>query len=260
MRRGLAALVALPLVVVACGGGSTTKETLPSTPVSTQSSADAVRTAASKAVLAGSERAVLKLNGAADGQWLRLNGSGGFDNRSGKGTFHLEYTVAGLAGTLDEVVSGTTVYVKSPLFSAFAPDGKTWLRLDARQAAASQGFDLSTFLAQNPARALRALRSLKDVTRIGREDLESGAATHYRARVAASALPNSLRSGPYDVWIGDDGYIHRVRTTLDAKASGRRAAATVVVDLSEFGKPVHVSVPAAAETFTANGVFPGLKG
>jgi hypothetical protein len=260
-RRRTAVLLVVPLALAACGGG---KHASTTAQAHRSSALDAVRGAALKAVRSGTEHADVKVDGATAGAPLRVTGSGSFDNRKRLGSFHLEFTLAGLAGWLDEVTSGTALYVKSPLFAASLPPGKTWIRLDVRSAAASQGVDLSGLLSQDPSRALRALQSLKRVTTVGKEQLASGPATHYRAHVDRSKLPPTLRrsanAGAYDVWVGDDGYIHRVRTTVGTTTGGSQVRATIVVDLSDFGKAVHVALPARDETVNTNGSIPGLRG
>jgi hypothetical protein len=61
-------------------------------------------------------------------------------------------------------------------------------------------------------------------------------------------------AGVYDVWVGSDGYVHRVRSVV-AATSGTKVTATST--LSGFGDPVTVNVPPAASTYTStNGTLP----
>jgi hypothetical protein len=66
--------------------------------------------------------------------------------------------------------------------------------------------------------------------------------THYRGRLAVSA---TRPGGTYDVWVGNDGYVHRVRVSSRIAAGATLDATT---DLSDFGKNVTVKVPPASQT------------
>ena len=64
-------------------------------------------------------------------------------------------------------------------------------------------------------------------------------------------------TGPagYDVWVGDDGYVHRV---VVAQSSPK---VSVTVDLSKFGDKVTAAAPPAAQVYESkNGSLPGLGG
>lgn len=262
MRRAplALALVVVPLALAACGGGGG-KHASTSSSVSP---AAAVKAAALKATKAGSEHAVLKVSAVTGGQNVTLTGSGDFDSGTKQGSLHVDLSAAGISSTIDEVLTGTVVYLKSPLFSAFIPGGKTWLKIDLQRAASAQGLNLSALMAQNPTESLQALQGLKSVRTIGTEQLATGNATHYRAQIDAAKLPAAVRSsvhtGAYDVWVGDDGYVDRVRTSVHSGAGSQKATATVVVDLSGYGKSVKIDVPSAADTFTSTGSIPGLGG
>jgi hypothetical protein len=64
-------------------------------------------------------------------------------------------------------------------------------------------------------------------------------------------------TGRYDVWIGDNGYVHRVKAIVTTGG----ATPTVTTDLSAFGEAVSVTVPPASEAFDgSNSTVPGLGG
>ena len=72
--------------------------------------------------------------------------------------------------------------------------------------------------------------------------------THYKVKEA---------TGPagYDVWVGDDGYVHRV---VVAQSSPK---VSVTIDLSKFGEKVTAAAPPAAQVYESkNGSLPGLGG
>jgi len=254
MRRFALALFALPLLATACGGSKSNSQA----PTS-QDPAVAVKSAAQKTAAAGSEHIELVGRVVSAGQTVQISGSGGFDTKAHLGSLHATLSAGGLNGSLDEVSSGTTVYVKSDLLSAVIPSGKPWVKFDLTKLAKSQGLEASALLSEDPSQALTQLQSLSGVTKVGTEQLGGVATTHYRAAVDISKLPGGLQTGTgrYDVWVGGDGYVHRVRMTI--ASSGSRA--TVTTDFSGYGDKITVVVPPASQTFDGSGMkIPGLGG
>jgi hypothetical protein len=259
MRRPLLVLLVLPLA--ACGGGGKSTATVSNlTPIAY------VKSAAAKTAQAPSEHATLRGSVDAAGQAVILSGAGDFDNTHHQGSMHLDFSVAGLSGTLDEVLDGTTIYMNSPLFSASLPQGKTWLKLDLQKAAASKGIDFSALLSQNPAQSLAQLQSSGSVTKVGDETIDGVSTTHYRGKIDPSkkikALANA-KYAPYDVWIGkDDGYVHRIVLSYSLSVpGGKREAIGLTMGFSDYGKDVSVTVPPAADAYDAtNKAIQGLGG
>lgn len=258
MRRYAVALpfLAVPLAAAACGGNKSASTT------SASSVADplvAVKDAARKTVAAGTEHAKLAGRVVASGQSISFTGSGDFDTSAHRGAMTAHVAVAGLDTAVDEVSDGTVIYVKSSLIGAMLPAGKTWVKIDVAKTGAAQGATISSLLSQDPAHALTQLQSLKRVTKVGEAQVDGVTTTQYRGRLDLSTLTGTTMTGTgrYDVWIGDDGYVHRVKAIV-AKGG---TTSTVTADLSAFGDDVTVAVPAAAETFDGtNSTIPGLGG
>jgi len=240
MRRALL-LAALVLPLAACGGGSKSS--------SSQTPADAVKSAAQKTYAAGSEAMALTATVDAAGQSVALSGSGVFDTKGSKGSMSLSVHAGPIATTVDEVLAGTAVYLKSPLLAAALPGGKTWVKIDLAKVHLS-GVDLQSLLAQDPSAQLKTLENLKSATKVGGAEQVGGVSTtHYRVQTAQAAFPS------YDVWVGDDGYIRRVQV---AQGSPK---VSVTVDLSKFGEKVAATAPPASQVYTSkNGTIPGLGG
>jgi len=120
MRIALLLLAVLPLA--ACGGSKK------STSQTNLSPSAAVREAATKTAAKGSEH--IGLNGTAvlSGQQVTVTGNGDFKGH--EGTLHLDFNAGGLAGTIDAVVEGTKLYMRSPLLLSSLKSGKTWLEID----------------------------------------------------------------------------------------------------------------------------------
>ena len=148
-------LLVLPLGAAACGGGKKSSST---TTTSASSPLDAVRAAAEKTAKAGSMQ--LALSAAATGSTtIAVAGAGGFDTTNHQGKLHLHFSTSGISSTLDVVLSGTDLYVTSPLFSLTLPAGKSWIKIDLTKGAKAAGVDLSSLLSQDPTQALDALEN-----------------------------------------------------------------------------------------------------
>ena len=262
MRRLAVALVllSLPLAAAACGGSSKSKA-----PSATGGAAaiDVVKNAAKKTTLAGSEHLTLNVGGSASGQRIVVTGAGDFDNKLHVGSLHVDFSAAGISASIDAVLSSTDMYLKSSLFAALLPVGKSWLKLDLKKAGAAQGLNLNTLLSQDPTQSLTALQSLTGATKVGSEQIGGVATTRYRARIDLSKLSAAGAAGApsaYDAWVGSDGYVHRVRAHIMTGSGGQKSVVTLTADLSDFGKSVSVAVPPPAQTLTSTGSLPGLGG
>lgn len=259
----LAAAVALTLA--ACGGSAKTTTGTTST-VSTSAVTDAI----AKTTKAGSEHAVVAAVVTAGGNTIRVSGNGDFDSKQHTGSLHATFAVGGLQSTIDEVLDGQTAYVSSPLFSTALPAGKTWLKLDLATASKTLGVNASALTAQDPTAALAQAQAITGLHDLGTATLNGVQTTRYRGSIDVAKLPaatrqllteTSARFGPMDVWVGADGYVHRVRVATTAKANGQTAKTVVTMTLSGYGVPVSASPPPAAATVDASTVkIPGLGG
>lgn len=264
------ALLALPVGAAACGGSSGRSGSSSTTTPSGAASATAVGDAVRKTVAAGTEHVDLAVKVAAGGQNVTLTGSGDFDTPNRRGSMHASFSLSGTHTSLDEVQAGTAIYLRSPLFSAFLPAGKTWLKLDLAKAASTLGIDASALTAQDPAAALAQLQAITGLKRLGKATVGGVETTHYEGRVDVAKLPASAaqalkasgtKIAPLDVWVGADGYVHRIEVTTSAASSGQTVKTALTMTLSDFGETVKASVPAASSTLDASNVsIPGLGG
>lgn len=255
MRRlAYASLLALPFAAAACGGSKNSSDTatLPDDPVA------AVKGAAAKTAQAGSEHLAIAGRIVANGQAVTFNGTGDFDTKKHLGSLNADFSVGGLNGSLEEVSSGKDAYVKSDLLGALTPGGKLWVKLDLAQTAKSQGVDITSFLSQDPTQALTQLQGLSNVHKVNTPDAVSDT-THYRATfdVPKAKGAAAVGTGRYDIWIGQDGYVHRLKAVVTTGG----ATSTVTTNLSAFGEPVSITVPKAADTYDSTKTpIPGLGG
>lgn len=265
-RAGAALLVLLPLAVAACGGGSkaspNAKKLAPSAYVAF---------AGKKTARTSSEH--LKLNGSTtvSGQTVTVSGQGDFDNHARIGTFHLDFNAGGLATTIDELVSENRIFLKSPLLEGQLPKGKTWVLIDLKRALSARGIDVSTLSAQDPTQALAQLQRLGTVTKVGSETIDGTATTHYVGHIDPSKLPQkaqikalaNAKYGPFDVWVGNDDLVRRLKFSFTVAPAGSASKQTVTFssDFSDFGKIVKADLPPAGTTFDATqSTIKGLGG
>jgi uncharacterized protein YdeI (BOF family) len=247
MRRLLLAAAVLPLLLAACGGGK--QSSSGSTTVQLAPTAY-VKEAASKTAKAESEQAKLDGTVTLQGQTVELTGEGDFDNAQHQGTMQVHAKVAGVDVQIDEVLDGTSIYLRSPLLAAAIPNGKTWMKLDLEKLGKAQGVDFSALLSQNPTQTFSQLQASRNVTKVGEETIDGVDTTHYRGRLDLTKLKQlqGATAQPYDVWIGnDDGYVHRMK--LGYSVGGQ--AVSMTMDFSDFGKDVSVTVPSQSDTFDA---------
>ncbi len=257
MRRA-GALALLVLALAACGGAGTKG----AAPVESGLSAAPVKHAAVKTAEAASEHVVVTATATVSGTSTTVNGSGDFDNRTRRGNFHASLGVAGINAEIDEVMDGTTIYMRSPLLSTTLPAGKSWIKVDLQRYGKAHGIDFSALLGQSPAQALAQVEAAGGVTKVGEETVGGVSTTHYRGHVDVSKLPQGAqvealthaKYGPLDIWIGnDDGLVHRYRETVTIKQNGTSVTTATTADFSKYGEPVTVNVPPASATIDSTG-------
>jgi LppX_LprAFG lipoprotein len=262
MRTAVLVLLVLPLA--ACGGSGKS-----SGPPSNMTPVAYVKSAAAKTAQNPSEHVTLKGSVTVGATLVTIDATGDFDNAKQLGSMHADFAASGLSGTIDEVLNGTTIYLKSPLLTSNLPTGKNWLKLDLEKAGQARGIDLSALTTQSPTRLLSQLQAVGSVTKVGNETINGTAATHYRAHLDVAKLPVKVAAlahakyGLLDIWIGsDDGYVHRMHMTYSIKSAKTSAqSVAMTMDFSDFGKSVTVSVPSASETASGTGqAFTGLGG
>jgi len=223
---------------------------------------DPVAKAADKATSAGSEHVVFSGYVVAGAQTIRLTGSGDFQASPRLGQASFSMTGGPVNASLDEVVKGPVVYLKSSLLSRLLSQGKTWVSVNTDQLGAKLGANLGQFTQTNPADVLPALEKAGSVKKLGTATIDGVQTTHYEAVVDPAKLPGistlktvHVNAFPIDAWIGtDDGLLRRLTMSETASAAGQSATTQWRMDFSNYGEPVTVTVPPAAETFDLTGL------
>ena len=221
-----AALLVLVLALAACGSKKSTSGTLASqspsaTPV------QAVTSAAHATIANGGEHVAVTATVSLEGQKLSLDGNGDFRNSPALGKMTLKISGSGLNATVEEVVSGSTAYLKTPLLSSQLPAGKSWITVNLLKTTTAFGVNLNSFTDATPTTTLDFLSNATKATKVGDD--------HYRATVNSGA-----KAIPIDVWVNSDGLIEKVTTTY--------TGTKIETVFSNYGEKVSVNVPSASET------------
>jgi hypothetical protein len=262
--RLLAACCALvfALLLAACGGGSSQSASTEQFDISTSEvpEAQAILAAGQKTSASQSARVAFKAT-FAGGNEGELGGEGVIADHKGRLTMDLG-GLAGLgSGQAEVVFDGLVYYMKLPPGTGVQlPAGQEWFKLDIGKLGESQGLDLSQLEQLNqsdPSQALDLLQGASDdFHQIGSAEVRGESTTHYQGtidlqRVVAEAAPevkdvyqrllqlSGADSVPMDVWIGDDGFVRKLRFTEQVGES----SVTVDEELYDFGTDEQVTVP-----------------
>lgn len=205
----------------------------------------------------------------AAGQSLPMQGHGVVDRKGRSGTFTITMTAGGRSISMDEVLAGRIIYIKSDLFGGKLPGGRHWLKLDLSAAAAKQGIDLDALggsATQDPAQALDYLKGAGTSRKVGSETVAGTPTTRYHVDVdlrkvaaksddadAKSSVEKLIRTTgtatiPVDVWVDAKHLVRREKLDYAMTVQGQKARLTMTIDLTKFGVPVDARPPAAGDT------------
>jgi hypothetical protein len=273
VRRALLVVVAA-LAVAGCGGGSS---------LSFDPAASAATTANAKSAKVAFDTKV-----AGGGQTLHMTGDGtvDFQNQAARMTFDVGDLLrgSGLPASANErwtiLTQGLVLYMNAPALAQQLPGGKQWLKLDVEAVAKSRKVDLGQFrqLTQSdPTQMLAYLRAASgEVKKVGEEKIRGVDTTHYSAEVdldrVADQAPTNLRKSfrasirslerglgthtiPVDVWVDADDLVRRLEEHLPVAGNGGKI--DFGVDFYDFGTPVSITPPPAAETLDLGTVLGG---
>jgi hypothetical protein len=264
MNRLVFASLVFALFVVGCaGGGSSQSSSTEPGDVSTSAApaAESILAAGQKTSAEQGARVSFKatFTGATSGT---MSGEGVFSQRQG----HLTMDLGGLpgvgSGQAEIVFDKLVYYLKLPAGSgADLPPGKEWFKLDFAKLGEQQGLDLSQLLQLNqsdPSQALDFLQGASDdFEEVGQETIRGEETTHYRGTVdlqkVADEAPADVREQyrrlsqlagdqkvPMDVWIGDDGLVHKIAFTQTVPGGG---SVKMEEEFYDFGTDEQVTIP-----------------
>ena len=285
----IACVGVLAVLVAGCGGSSDQKVTIDATPAALRKSAEATLNKGTAKVDFTMDIAVLGQNitlrgtGVMDPPHKRFQLD--FDAKD------LFTKLLGANGTpppevqseldkpLTEIIDGTVFYMHFPLLARSGGNGKEWLKIDL----ASTNSDLGAVLGSggggafgsDPSSFLQFLEGAGKVTKVGEEDVRGVKTTHlsgsYTLKDALSSLPEDRREKvekafeglgvptsaedqeiPFDAWVGDDGLVRRLQTSIDPSAFTASQTSTTgkvsfSIEFFDFGMPTDITVPADDE-------------
>jgi hypothetical protein len=173
---------------------------------------------------------------------------------------------------VEAIQDGTRFYVSSPLFESALPAGKTWISGDIEKIGRQHGVDIGqvgAFGKSDPRDMLDLLRAVSgDLEQVGDDEIRGVSATHYRttldadelgaqlanteAKGLADGFADTIRSAgleevPIDVWVDEDSLLRRLEMTIELEQLGSKAESSFSMDLFDYGEPVDVTPPPAAE-------------
>jgi hypothetical protein len=175
---------------------------------------------------------------------------------------------------MQEIVNGTTVYVKLPAAAAGAlpTSGKPWIAVDLSKVTGIPGLSslASNPGSSDPSEMLQWLRGVSDsILAEGRQQVDGVPTTHYRAQLSldrtASAVPaaeqvavqealskleqlTQIHEVPVDVWIDAHHLVRRLEMNLTLSLRGGSTASEVMaIDITHYGPQPRPAVPSASE-------------
>jgi len=210
----------------------------------------------------------------------------------------LSSLTGGADDSVTVVSNRSSVYVHVPSLTALT-GGKAWFELSAGsgRTGPAPAASASLHALADPSGLLDMLRSLSGtVTEVGVSPVDGQATTEYRTTVSVAAVvarlehrghPSAAISAavetlhdlgvptvPVTAWVGTDGLIRQVSVSVDlshatrgglgslAGTAGTSATSqvTATVGLSQYGKPVSITVPPASSTTGLNRIFSAVHG
>ena len=210
MRRlVIAVLLSLPLAA-ACGSTQSAQSTHGGSGANIR---DTLISAAGATAKAGSAKIAMSLSMSAVGPDADEDGRHGrraFNPRRSETT--IRYTASPLLGKLNgmrmtELLYGSTVYIRSPLFSARA--GKPWVKMASGRPRPRRRATSPSSGASDPTQVLGYLRSVStSIQRVGTERVRGVETTHYRAVVDYAKMADRSARLPGRAEEGDPGDGH----------------------------------------------------
>jgi hypothetical protein len=177
-----------------------------------------------------------------------------------------------------ELVNGTTVYVKLPrAIGAKLPGGRPWIKVDLAKASGIPGFSslANNPVSSDPSQFLSYLRATSgNVTKQGTQVVNGVQTTHYHATINLDKVPDALpadsRKGakqavssieqltglkqlPVDAWIDSNNLIRRMRLTFaESVAPSVKLNIAMTMDFLKYGPQPSPNFPSADQVTDAS--------
>jgi hypothetical protein len=259
MRRLLPVLLACAVLPLAAGCGAED---------SVKNTVDPVAQAATKTADAGSVQLSMTGKVSAAGQEVPIDATGAFDLKAKRGHMQLTTNVPGKGDVrIDELLDGLVIYMRSDALTSSLPGGKHWIKIDLQALGKKSGIDLGQLQqlggGTDPTQFLTYLKKAGKVEKVGSEDINGTATTHYHATIDLDKLADSSgdagasvrqleqltgnKTLPTDIWIDGQGRARRQKIEYSAKQPVPTSV-SFTIDYEKFGVPVDVNKPDAGDT------------
>jgi hypothetical protein len=232
------------------------------------------------------------------GKKLEVSADGGFDTPTKRSKMSVDLSSlaelmksfgSGLGGTvtgdlgspedwkLEVIQDGDTAYVHFPPLAKQLPDGKTWVKGDAKTLSAAGSGDMQQFgslAGTDPRDVFGMLRAVSgSIEAVGTDELRGVETSHYKATIDVSKLEKlvpaeqrqtlggideaaaqaGLTGIPVEIWIDGDQQVRKLTFSIDAKQPGtsQSVKASFEVELYDYGKPLDITLPPADQVVDA---------
>ena len=256
----LAALIVTAGVVAGCGSSSNSSSSETKTVDSSQISLAAFHSQK----VPGFKFALDGKVSVAD-QDVSISGSGAFDTPAKR----MEMSVDAAGVSVDELIDGTTIYIKIP--GGESTFGTPWAKADLKaiSPAAASSISGGSTGGTDPSQMLSLLKAAGTVKDAGTEDVRGTSSKHYHVIVdldkaaakqspaARAALSKFIKTYektmgshtlPMEVYVGDNR-VTRISFALDVCTAQGKAHTTISMDLYDYGKQ-SVAEPPPADQVT----------
>lgn len=171
--------------------------------------------------------------------------------------------------TMEQIMAGTNMYMKSLVFNELLEGGKTWVKFDLAQMGDAMGIDVAAMFDQtqiDPQGPVSFLGGADgDIEDLGTELVRNTPTTHYRFTVdlaaSAAALPPDTAEAlkplfeempatfPAEAWMDEDNTVRRIRYSMVLPAEEGRPAESIDTQMEffDFGAKVEIVEPGPAE-------------
>jgi len=190
----------------------------------------------------------------------------------------LKKALGGSTLRLEELVDGTTVYVKlPPAIASKLPGGRPWIKVDLAKASGIPGFSslANNPVSSDPSQFLSYLRATSGtVSKQGSAVVNGIQTTHYHATISLDKVPDALPSGsrkgakqavssieqltglrqlPVDAWIDGNNLIRRMRLSFDESlAPSVKLNIAITMDFVKYGPQPTPTFPSADQVSDAS--------
>lgn len=215
---------------------------------------------------------------------ITATGSGAFNVHARNGSLGLKMALpnvpqitqalGGNTLSMQEVISGTTIYMRMPAaLASHLPGGRPWFKLDLAKAAGLPGLSSlmgSSPLSGDPSQMLEYLRGVSgSVTKVGTATVVGYPTTEYSATVdldkIASKVPAGSRAAvqhsiqalesmthikqiPFDVWIDNANLVRQLAMRMNVSLpTGQAMSMAMQVTIPQYGPQPQPTLPPAGQ-------------